>query len=148
MDCFTIISNMCILKIKYNSTHYRSGKKILDMCIDPVQICGFSVVVRHGEEGISTQVMSTIFFFLLSFKTLILKVKVIRVIGITTDAGGEMSSVKQLSKIIIPKCKPNTELHYYFPTPTTANIVTFEFVSSYHDSSEPIPPRITLFTVE
>jgi hypothetical protein len=35
---------------------YRSGKKILDMCIEPMQIAGFSVLVRHGDEGASTQV--------------------------------------------------------------------------------------------
>ncbi len=35
---------------------YRSGRKMLDMCIEPMLIAGFSVFIRHGDEGATTQV--------------------------------------------------------------------------------------------
>jgi hypothetical protein len=55
----------------------------------------------------------------------------IRVVGITTDAKGEMTALRQICKIVVPKVKANTELFFDFAQPTIANIVTFEFVSNY-----------------
>ena len=68
---------------------------------------------RHGEEGCSTQV------------------KQIRVVGIITDPKGEMVSLRQICKTLIPMVKASTELFFQFPSPTTSNIVTFEFLSNY-----------------
>lgn len=73
--------------------------------------------------------------------------KLVRIVGITTDSKGEMSSLKPLSKTIIPKCKANTELHFYFATPNLANIVTFEFVSYYGGNNDQgFPSKVTLFS--
>lgn len=83
------------------------------MCIEPVLLSGFSILVRHGDEGVASQV------------------KLIRVVGITTDVKGEMVSLRQLFKVIVPKVRPNSELHYDFNSPILANIVTFEFLSNY-----------------
>lgn len=105
---------------------YRSGRKILDMCIESVSISGFSVLVRHGEEGTNTQV------------------KAIRVFGITTDAKGEMVGFNQIARVIVPKCKANTELYYDFNEPTLVNIVTFEFINNY-GAVEQIPPKVALY---
>jgi hypothetical protein len=99
------------------------------MCIEPVSICGFSVLVRHGEEGTSTQV------------------RAVRVYGITTDAKGDMVAFNQISRVIVPKCKSNTELYYDFSAPTLVNIVTFEFVSNY-GAVEQIPPKVALYYYE
>jgi hypothetical protein len=86
---------------------------MLDMAIEPSLVCGFYVLVRHGDEGPSTQI------------------KLLRVWGITTDTRGDPSSMKQISNVVIPKCKHGSELFYEFPTATFANIISFEFVSNY-----------------
>jgi len=106
---------------------YRSGRKILDMCIEPVLISGFSLLIRHGDEGAAAQV------------------KLIRVIGITTDQKGEMVSLRQICRTVIPKVRANTELYVDFNTATQANIITFEFLCSY-GAAEQVPPKIALFS--
>lgn len=84
------------------------------MCIDPVMISGFSVLIRHGEEGYKTQV------------------KQIRVVGITTDQRGEMVSLRQICKLVIPLLsKPSAELVYDFSSPTVAVSI---FISLSHTS--------------
>jgi len=98
---------------------------MLDICIEPTVVIGFYVMIRHGEEGLSTQV------------------KLMRIVGITTDSHGDLSTMRQISNIILPKCKAGTELFYEFPTPETANIVTFEFVSNY-GGNELCTPQIRL----
>lgn len=44
------------ISVKPLSTHYRSGGRILDMCIEQTIVSGFTVLIRHGEEGPNTQV--------------------------------------------------------------------------------------------
>ncbi len=70
--------------------------------------------------------------------------KLIRVVGITTDAKGEMASLRQICRMVIPKTKTNTELYFDFGTPTQANIVTFEFLSNY-GGTEQVPPKVALY---
>jgi hypothetical protein len=96
------------------------------MCIEPMTVAGFSVLIRHGEEGPSTQVKS------------------IRVVGIVTDGKGEMVAMRQICRVIIPKSKANAELYFDFATPTQANIVTFEFLSNY-GGTEQVPPKVALY---
>ena len=105
---------------------YRAGKKILDMCIEPMIIGGFSVLIRHGDEGPSTQI------------------KLIRVVGITTDAKGEMTALRQICRVVVPKSKPNVELYFDLAVPTQANIITFEFLSNY-GALEQVPPKVSLY---
>ncbi|PRP77728.1 SAC9 protein-like protein [Planoprotostelium fungivorum] len=106
----------------------RSGRKILDIHVDPSpSVVGLSVQVKHGEDGVDTQV------------------KTIRVIGTTTNARGDLLELTQLGRFVIPKTKHNTELHFAFERPTSANIITVEFLSNY-GGFEQVPPKITLFS--
>ena len=95
------------------SAQHRSGKKLFDIVIEPSLVCGFYLIIKHGDEGLSTQI------------------KALRVLAIMTDFRGDASSMRQILSLVIPKCKPGTELYYEFLQPTYANVITMEFVSNY-----------------
>jgi len=104
----------------------RSGQKILDICINPVPIAGFSVLIRHSEKGSSSQT------------------KLMRVVGVINDSKGEMQSLRQIVRVILPRVRSGAELFYDLTETITVNIVTFEFLNSY-GSTELVPPKIALY---
>lgn len=44
------------IPIKALSTHFRSSGKILDIYIEQTLVSGFTILIKHGEEGPNTQV--------------------------------------------------------------------------------------------
>lgn len=45
-----------LAQVKPLWNQYRSGKMVLDICVEPVYIVGFSLIVRHGDDGVASQV--------------------------------------------------------------------------------------------
>jgi hypothetical protein len=45
-----------LAQVKPLWNQYRSGKMVLDICVEPVYIVGFSLLVRHGDDGVASQV--------------------------------------------------------------------------------------------
>lgn len=95
--------------------------------MSPQEIVGFTLQIRHSELGIQSQVRE------------------VRVVGVTTDSKGSMMSSRQLMRFIVPKTKNGAELSYDFPSVSSSNLFTFEFLSNY-GSPEQVPPKITLYT--
>ncbi len=106
---------------------YRNGKQMIDIAVELCTITGFVVLVRHGEEGVSSQV------------------KLIRVLGIVTgDSKGAIVSFSAVGRFVVPKAKAKTYLCFEFPVPQRVNVLTFQFLSNY-GAKEIQPPKIYLF---
>ena len=91
---------------------------------------GFTLAIKHNEEGISSQA------------------KVVQVRSVkanTKKVQREISEVIEIQTYVIPKAIPNTQLSFDFPFPIRSNIITFEFLSSYHPKCAISLPKIFLY---
>jgi hypothetical protein len=111
-------------------SQWRNNYKLLDLSFDgtAAQPSGFSLVIHHGEEGHCSQI------------------KAIRVIGITTNNQGQVSSMKQILQVLVPLSKAGTALFYPLvdAQKMQVNMLTFEFRSNY-GGKETSPPSLTIW---